>query len=430
MKSLNKIILGIFIASSLLLCPGTASARSSQLNLNHKAIPSLDCVHESESKLIFPSGNKSMYRFYAKLASILNGDDKTSINIVHIGNSHVQAGVISCRLRDDFQSMHDTVSGARIPGGNRGMVFPFKVARTNGPSDIKFSSTGSWSRSRCLSRHPDAVLGLSGNAIITSDPRATLTMTVPEKYAFKQLRLLGYAHEGVRPVIELDGEEIAAQGGDQATGYLFTLPHAVTSCKLEFQGAGQGRTMVVRGLVPISQSNGLTYSASGVNGASLPAWLRCDAMPDELKLFNPDLVVLAIGVNDAAGAPGSFSPEKFKERYRQLIARLREVAPQAALLFITNNDCGQSVSNHSYNSNTPLAEQAFLDLAREYGAGVFDVFRIMGGSRSAATWVKNGLQSHDMVHFTSKGYTILADLLYNALVDDFTQYYIDNYSNQ
>ena len=83
----------------------------------------------------------------------------------------------------------------------------------------------------------------------------------------------------------------------------------------------------------------MTYHAVGINGADVPAWLRCHHLPGDLKLIRPDLAVFGIGINDANVPPQKFDPEQFKARYRELIALFKSANPHCALLFVTNNDC-------------------------------------------------------------------------------------------
>jgi lysophospholipase L1-like esterase len=45
----------------------------------------------------------------------------------------------------------------------------------------------------------------------------------------------------------------------------------------------------------------------------------------------------------------------------------------------------------------------------------------MGGLKSMAEWQKYGLAQKDKVHFTKKGYELIGDKFYNALI----QFYLD-----
>jgi hypothetical protein len=46
----------------------------------------------------------------------------------------------------------------------------------------------------------------------------------------------------------------------------------------------------------------------------------------------------------------------------------------------------------------------------------------MGGYRSMLRWQKEGLASKDKVHFTNRGYTLLGQLMYDALNTSYLNY--------
>jgi lysophospholipase L1-like esterase len=161
-----------------------------------------------------------------------------------------------------------------------------------------------------------------------------------------------------------------------------------------------------------------------VNGASVPAWLRCNLLKDELsRTCPPDLVVFGIGINDANVPPTKFDSEAFKASYRTLMDELRQANPNVCFLFITNNDCWLRFGRQrrTLNRNTQKVEQAMMDLARECDGAVWNQFRIMGGFASSNRWVNARLMNRDHIHFLRAGYELLADLLYNAL-SEYSEY--------
>lgn len=408
----------------LLICVLFATNMMAQKHrFNLQPIDSIPCVVQDSAFLYFPGSHTVFDKLYAKLTAMLSKGQQR-VNVLHIGGSHVQAGHFSGRMRSNLISINDSLSRWHSQPADRGLVFPFKVLRTNAPSNYSFSYTGQWATSRCISQSPDATLGLAGAAVITRDSTATLTLSLgSNNWQFSQIHLLGYASSPtVYPVIYVDADTIYPYPADGTTGYLFALPRYQNSCTLAFEGLRQGESFTVRGMLPISGRYGITYSESGVNGAAVPSWLRCTAFAEELALLPPDLVVFGIGINDAACTYDKFNPETFKQNYRELIARIRQVNPNTALLFLTNNDCYQTVSTRRYNANTPRVEQAFKELAAEYDGCVFNVFQVMGGPRSAGHWVNQGLMQRDRVHFTRDGYLLIADLLYNAIIRDYESY--------
>lgn len=368
-------------------------------------------VQMDSSRLLFPAGHDRFNTLYGKLLA-LSSDTPGSVRVLHIGGSHVQAGTLSGRMRSNLQ----VFMPSRTVG--RGMMFPFSVLGTNGPRDCSYSSMGKWERSKNVDRSPAQTLGLSGAALTTSDLGAQITFTSPSP--FESILVYGRSLVDtamVYPILVADQDTIYPPRSSEEQGYEFLLPRPVSSCSLALMGDSCG-SFSLRGFVPDPYAEGLTYTESGINGAAVPSWLRCEAFEEELQPLAPDLVLFAIGINDANVQ--NFSPEQFKRNYRELIARILRCNPQCAFLFITNNDCYLRVGRRrTYNKNTALVQRAFMELAEEYQGAVFDLYSVMGGYGSSNKWVRAGLMQSDHIHFTARGYNLVGDLLFNALLDDY-----------
>ena len=160
----------------------------------------------------------------------------------------------------------------------------------------------------------------------------------------------------------------------------------------------------------------------GVNGASVPSYLRCEDFERDLALIKPDLVIFGIGINDAAEK--DFDKWIFKQNYKELIKIIQRVNPDCAMLFMTNNDSFKRIKKNKYqvNENGLVAQQAFMEMGKKYNAAVWDQFDIMGGLNSMKEWEDAGLAKKDKVHFTNEGYRLLGDLLYNAFIDRYIEH--------
>ena len=243
-------------------------------------------------------------------------------------------------------------------------------------------------------------------------------------FHFTRLRLLGYATDSAAVPYALHrGERLTARPDTAACGYVIDFPEACTEADIRFSLPAEAR-FTLTGIVPENGRDGITYHATGINGADVPAWLRCGHLERDLRLVHPDLAIFGIGINDANVPPGRFDPEAFKANYRQLIALFQAANPHCALLFVTNNDCllnlGRRYGKRT-NPNTARVALAMKELAAEYGGAVWDQYAIMGGSRSSALWRGKGLMRPDRIHFTAEGYRLVGDLLYNALITDYLE---------
>lgn len=377
------------------------------------------CVNDSVyGSLIYPGDRSGMEHFYTRLDSMLT--DGCNVNILHIGGSHVQAGDISGQIRSNFSRLgENTVS-------DRGLIFPFKVLKSNGPWNYYVQYSGDWGKSRCISQEPDVELGLTGAAAIARDTLDSISFDFRDdpRWAFNHIRIIGEATSPeVYPIIILGSDTLYHAYKDEANeGYVFDLgTEEKTAFQLAFRGLSDSTQFVLRGILPMNDREGIVYTESGVNGAAVPSWLRCQKFKQDLSLLPPDLVIFGIGINDANVPESEFDPEIFKANYRTLIGWIREVSPQSSFLFITNNDCYLSLRRRRkrFNPNTEKVHQAFMDLAKEYNCCVFDVYSLMGGFKSSDKWLKAKLMKRDHIHFTREGYQLLGDILYNSIIDDY-----------
>lgn len=387
--------------------------------LRLKVVSERSFANHTHAMLYFPKDNHGMHHFFNKINGLLT-KHKERINILHIGGSHVQDGTLPNTIRTNIFNAWDEMSGHRLGTSERGMIFPFSAIKSGNPSSYSVSVSGTWSGSRNVSRQLDAELGLMGAAAMTSDPEASLTINLKEGiYACNRIRIVGSASSpDVHPVIVCDGNTITPDHSDRKMGYLFSLPKLTTSFTIRFAGLDDG-TFTLRGIMPETDRPGISYTASGVIGASVPSWLKCVKFEEELALLPPDLVIFGIGINDADLSVGDFNPETFKDNYRKLLKKIQRINPRCSFIFITNNDC---YHNRRPNQNTPRVEKAFIELALEYNGAVFNVFQIMGGIGSSDKWYREGYMEPDHVHFTRKGYTFIGDLLSNAIIKAFNEY--------
>ena len=368
---------------------------------NTVPIPNVPGISLGANRLDYPGSRE---RFDSLLSRLKNSDEQ--LNILHIGGSHVQAGIFSHRMREHF-------------GAGRGLLFPWKAIHTNGPTDYNLTSSGIWEKSRCTESSPTERLGMSGAAAISSDSLASLRLELPAKYAFRRLRIIGEAEGTVEPYLVCDnGDTITAERKEN--DFLFSLDKPDSLCTIALRGTEDSARFIMRGIWPESEQQHIVYTESGVNGASVPSWLRCELLAEELsRICPPDLVIMGIGINDANVQPARFDVKAFKASYRRLMDELRKANPNVCFLFITNNDCWLRVGKQrrTFNRNTQKVEQAMMELARECNGAVWNQFRIMGGYGSSGRWVNAHLMNRDHIHFLRPGYELLADLLYNAIID-------------
>jgi lysophospholipase L1-like esterase len=436
-----------------------------------KELPHYDCINHKANRLVYCGDSAKFEQFFAKLDSLaLWGEG--NINILHIGGSHIQAGVFPNRMRTNFANIQ--------PGfaASRGAIFPYTAARTNNPKNYSVSYSGEWKK--CQNSRPPITetLGLMGYTISTNNTQSSITFNLnPEEFGsnwkYNKLRLLATVGDPDLMPILIVGDDtipsvyedssfifrlnVLAESGTIALGYVkefdrllnkynssiqsvdslfveenmdslvtdsvYSLEIGLESdnglCTENSQHSAIGEyKFSIMGLLPENDFNGITYHSMGVNGASLQSWLRCERLEEQLAFVKPDVAIMAVGINDANVPKGQFSKEMFKARYNNLLSKIYAVNPNCAVIFITNNDCVVRVGRRSYglNENTAIVQKAMYELAKEHNAAVWDLYEIMGGLGSITVWNEVGLANKDRVHFLVPGYNLLGDMLYNAIV--------------
>lgn len=389
-----------------------------------------DCVRQEYASLRFPGDSLALEPFHEQLDRLLL-DGEGTVQILHIGASHVQGGAFSNRLREHFLNLSPS------PNAGRGLLFPYRAVKTNNPSNYKVEYRGEWSITRNVYRHHDVPLGLSGIAGTTNDSSACIGIRLNGDPLFRCdfdcLRMIGNLRtDNYVPFILPDytgfnpdsafASRIYATYDEPTQCWTFRLDRPAESFLLAFERRDNDDTrpfsFTLNGFLTDNGRDGITYHAVGVNGASVNSYLRCQLFERDLPLIHPDLIIFGIGINDASDS--DFTPELFFNRYDSLLVCMRQQFPDSRFVFITNNDTYNRKSGS--NPNNAAAREVFVRLARRYDAALWDVYGLMGGKESSLVWEKAGLMKADHVHFTQKGYELLGDLLFNALMDDYRRH--------
>ena len=375
------------------------------------------CARPDLSRLTFPGARTAQDGFYAKLDS-MTATGQGNVNIWHIGGSHVQAGTFPNRIRDNIDSLSVR--------GDRGFLFPMRLARTNSDRSYRIAATGTWEAPVMTKASPARRprYGITGYGARTSSPDASVSFHLnpsgEPRWECKVLRVLGYGSSPrAYPYIVSMADTLRFDYDELTCSYLFSLPAPTDTVLVQFH-IPSGEEFVLNGLEPISRRPGVNFFASGVNGAALRSWLdNCEDLERDLHIVNPDLAILGVGINDSAMSSKYFIPDRFKDNYRRLIEMVLRVNPDCAFIFITNHDSYRYFRRGmTYNTNAEAVRTAMLELAEEFGAGVWDLYGVMGGAHSVEKWCDAGLVKKDRLHFTEEGYALLGDLFVEALMTD------------
>lgn len=363
-----------------------------------------------DSNLIRSMGaTDPLEEIYQKIDSmVLMGNGK--LNIVHIGGSHIQADVYTHLVRKQLQNIDTDMNGGR------GMIFPFRMARTNNPRNYSVRYTGNWSYCKSTLYKRTCDLGLTAMQVSTSSPKASIDINPnTDSTIYYQFNTVKVFHNENNYTLKIRYGDQIYQGtyNESAGATIIQTNQSIDHLQLLLQADTSSNTpFVLYGVSLESNNDGIVYHSIGVNGSMLKHYLKCELYEKHLAALNPDLVIFSIGTND--GYTRSFNDDAFYERYATLIERTVNAAPKTKLMITVPND--SYLYRRYANKNTLEIRDEVFKLAHKYNAVVWDFFSIMGGLNSSQTWYNYQLMQYDRIHFTRKGYELKGELFFSAFL--------------
>lgn len=122
----------------------------------------------------------------------LEKNKRGKINIVHVGDSHIQADIFTNTIRSSLQS--------EFGNGGYGFTFPYRLIGTNGTYSVKYVSNANWRSQMNVSPVADVGVGLSGIALYTDSSDFIIQLSTDKKFEFNTIKIV---YPTVEPQYEL-----------------------------------------------------------------------------------------------------------------------------------------------------------------------------------------------------------------------------------
>ncbi|MDR2138419.1 MAG: GDSL-type esterase/lipase family protein [Tannerella sp.] len=365
--------------------------------------------------------SRSLDGFLDGLDQLLAGKD-TIVRIVHLGDSHVQAGFYSGQV---MRLLHEAFGNA-----GRGWIAPLKLAGVNEPKDYRITSSTveKWTAGRCVQKAPECPWGLGGMGLRPESETVDLSIGI------HPLRGAGYAFDEVHFYRDARTRRLLPGAGDERWTEIvcgsdprapevavdtFRLATAVDSLHLygidpdeDLSGRASG---CYYGFSLLNGRPGILYHAIGQNGAMFVHYAEAGYLR-QLSLLEPSLLIVTLGTNEAYTAR-HFGEEAFVSQMDGFIRLVREYLPSTAILLTTPAESFRRTRNGFVrNENIAGAARAITSYAQAGGLACFDLYRATGGAGSCRKWKEGNMLGRDRVHFSAEGYYEQGKLLYKALV--------------
>lgn len=411
----KDLFLRLIVALFVLMLPNCMSAQ----NMVYPYSPATyDFVNYDSSYLYMPLGSPNLETFFNKMDRFYF-DGEEGFTVLHLGGSHVQGGVWSWCMRRRFESLcHDT-------NGDFGILFPFSIAKTNHPYYYVSKNSGNWQFEKVTKNESGEPIGLAGLVAFTSDSVAEISFqftraSMKAQHKFSRAILIHGENDTCYEIRTNADSLLAGRETNRDEGYTeFLFSQPMDSLSFTFVRTDTIKsTMHVYGVLIDDTLPAVKFINIGVNGAATGSYINAEKFFPQLDAVKPDLAIMSIGVNDAAGS--TFKKEQYVANYKKIVDAILKVNPDCAIIFTTNNDFYNYKGGP--NENQPKVCEAMRELADYYHASMWDLYNVMGGYKSVMTWWKNDLAKKDKIHFTADGYNIVGNLLFEAILHEYEKH--------
>lgn len=382
-----------------------------------------------DSLCIVSDPKRSLDPFFAEL-DLLNAGKDTVITIVHLGDSHVQAGFFTGRMMRLMQN--------QFGNAGRGWIAPFKITRTNEPADYFITSVvKEWESGKVIQKEKKCPVGPGGIGIRTESPFVNFDVIITPNngagYGFNQV--VQYRGEKSMPMLPggtiKDSVDIRRSETELLPGIVadtFNIAFLTDSLELQSTRRKPGTDTLLPaedfsnlyyGFSLTNGNSGVLYHSVGVNGAMFVNYTDADYVR-QLALLKPSLLIISLGTNESFGR--RFTIEEFTGQIEDFLYLVKKYMPETTLLLTTPAECYKRVwvnKRRTYvrNNFTEKAAEAIVKLADRKGLACWDMFAATGGRGSSKKWFDNKLMGRDRVHFNREGYYEQGTLLFKALVN-------------
>ena len=382
----------------------------------------ISCVDIAADTIIFNGADWSPLFDVLSTLQDSTATENNVISIVHLGDSHVQAGYFTEALRIPMQQ--------KWGNAGRGLITPLKLCKTNEPSDYSITTPDKWNFKRCIAgKHFSSDVGVSGISILPHTKYIDLTFQTMsrhgEEVGFNTLRLFHAPTDRfpqLLPHITPDGlNTFSVHAGET----YFTWSDTLSSIRLEGAHSYEVTDAAIYGASLENGKSGVIIHTIGNNSATYDSYNNVEGYARKLSVLEPQLIIISLGTNESIAS--TTTTERIYRHIDTLVSDIRKENPQALILLTTpaDNKVRQGKKRrrtYAANKHLALVQEAIHSYGRDHNIAVWDWYTIGGGKGSCETWIKEKGMKPDHIHYTEKGYTLQGALLYHSILQAYEQH--------
>ncbi len=376
--------------------------------------PSYSFLKPGKNVLSNPASLDSLFGALRRLQTKQRG----KVRIVHIGDSHIQADMMTGPIRRTVQAL--------FGNAGRGLVFPYSIAGSNPPADVKSSSNKKWDANRLAHPEKPIACGVSGFGIHNSSLQAFAELHLaPDAagtdYSFDRVTVFGDSRDqdSVCYTVAAGGspdQQKWMRKDNRAGALVYTFSQPANAVQIApCSPLGGGNFSLYGVLLEKKEASGVLYNMIGVNGATFEQYNRTPLFWRGLPQLAADCYILSMGTNEAQA--GVLDRDSFLGTVRTMVAKLRSISPKAAIIITT--PAGSHRHSGTPNAVVGQVREVLVSFCETEKIACWDLYGATGGYSAAPAWKRAGLMANDGIHYSRKGYEFQAALFLQALESAF-----------
>lgn len=386
----------------------------------------------SELRIQYPPKNDTALHAFFRNLKLLEQKEDTLIRVVHFGDSQLEGDRITAFLRSKFQADF----------GGSGVGILNIVDKLHTKSTIFQNTKSPWIPHvaygpgfRSANPKNYGIMGSFYTFQVPEEPAWTkstvtyskLPQSTPEQQKIENIKIL---YRNPEAPFELtlqtpEGGTILKEKIEiSKKSKIFEYPIPQPFSQVEVGFATGSTSPEVYGIA-LDGEDGITFDNIALRGSSGVEFTRAnrETLKSQLKELNVRFIIMQFGVNVV---PNPLPDYTFYETmvYNQL-EFIKSLVPNMSILVVGVSDMSRNISG-AYESypNIEKIRDAQRKAAFKADCAFWDLYEAMGGKNSMPSWVFENppLANKDFTHFTSKGASIVSEMLYKALLTEYDRF--------
>jgi len=360
-------------------------------NLNIRFFSILFCLAAAPSLYAQMLNVSLLYPFFEKLAQ-MEKNNKGKINIVHIGDSHIQPDYFTNAIRKPLQQ--------QFGDGGHGFIFPYTMNKQTTAKPYYYASNATWQicrnnqPSKC---EPGTEFGLSGYGFSTKAEQFVFSVEASEdRHKFNTIKIVSPMASLYR-METVDGNRKPIMNKYQSREPFVSEYHQKKPISsISFIPTKKQDIYSLNGLIVEKDAPGLIYHNIGTVGSMAANFNANPLFFEQLPVLSPDLVIVSLGTNESLH---SVSAEKFTEQMELFIKNIRMFCHNVPILVTTPPI--SLLNNKEFN--TYILEYSSA-LMRKEDIAMWDLYSFLDGLMGAEKDLAAIKIAGDKIHYTLEGY--------------------------